>query len=379
MCDLPPVVLVGATRGGTTGFSRYTRMLKRALHSLGVRVSLAAPKPPPFPGWVLSMALAVGLDARSFFSTYPLALPDVDGGNLLHLTNQSLSSALAFKANRACVLTVHDLAIMTHKHDPEIVGNMKPYDIVFDNLARRGLRRFRSVIASSKSTCQELVRYLDYPSERLHVVYLGVDHDLFQPSSVADDFHARYHLDPEARYLLYVGSEDRRKNLHRLIKAFASLASSFPEVQLLKVGAARFTRERDKLSRSIKECALEGRVRFLDQVPDNDLVAFYNLAEAFVFPSLYEGFGLPVLEAMACGTPVIVSKAASLPEVAGDAAILVDPYDEINIAGAILRVLSDSEQAKALGQKGLQRARMFTWERTARQVIDIYSRVWAGV
>jgi glycosyltransferase involved in cell wall biosynthesis len=129
------------------------------------------------------------------------------------------------------------------------------------------------------------------------------------------------------------------------------------------------------VAEKVAQLGLQEQVTFTGYVPDEDLPALYNAAELFVFPSLYEGFGLPVLEAMACGAPVVTSNTSSLPEVAGDAAILVDPYDVNAIAQAMRQVLEDPALAEALRQKGLERAKLFTWEKTARQTIAVYEKV----
>ena len=144
---------------------------------------------------------------------------------------------------------------------------------------------------------------------------------------------------------------------------------------ILKIGTPEYIPQYQKLKALIQDLSLEDNVTFINHPTEEDLVAFYNVADLFVFPSIYEGFGLPPLEAMACGTPVVCSNAASLPEVVGDAAITFDPYDTAAIAGAMQRVLEDPELAAELRQKGLARASQFTWERTARETIAVYQKV----
>jgi glycosyltransferase involved in cell wall biosynthesis len=148
-----------------------------------------------------------------------------------------------------------------------------------------------------------------------------------------------------------------------------------PNVKLIKVGSPEYLGHLEQLKQLTYELSLEGSVLFLDHPPEEDLVALYNLAALFVFPSLYEGFGLPPLEAMACGTPVVCSHAASLPEVVGDAALMVDPYDVDGLAAAMERVLRDADLRQDLRERGLARASQFTWERTARQTVAVYREV----
>ncbi len=194
---------------------------------------------------------------------------------------------------------------------------------------------------------------------------------------MAAALYDRYGLRQDLRYLLYVGSEEPRKNLPRLMLAFRDLHEQFPDLRLIKLGSVQYGPQAGELRRQVIELGLQDAVLFLDHVSDDDLAGFYNLAALFVFPSLLEGFGLPVLEAMACGTPVVTSNAASLPEVAGDAALLVDPLDVVQLTHAMQRVLTQPELAAGLRRKGLARAAMFTWERTARETIAVYERVAA--
>jgi glycosyltransferase involved in cell wall biosynthesis len=146
---------------------------------------------------------------------------------------------------------------------------------------------------------------------------------------------------------------------------------------LVIVGARNFWKS-SPVVKEVKELGLKSYVRFTGYVPDEDLPAIYSGADLFVFPSIYEGFGLPVLEAMACGIPVVTSNTSSLPEVAGDAALLVDPYSVDEIAAAMRRVLCDPDVAAELCAKGLQRAKQFSWERTARETIAVYEKVLNG-
>jgi glycosyltransferase involved in cell wall biosynthesis len=157
------------------------------------------------------------------------------------------------------------------------------------------------------------------------------------------------------------------------VAAFSRLRCEFPEFRLAIVGPTIW--RHDQLREQIRELGMSSRVKLLGYVPDEALPALYSAASLFVFPSLYEGFGLPVLEAMACGTPVVCSNLSSLPEVAGEAALLVDPTNPDELAGAIRRALLDGDLRGDLRQRGLQRARSFTWQRTANKLMDVYSEL----
>jgi glycosyltransferase involved in cell wall biosynthesis len=182
----------------------------------------------------------------------------------------------------------------------------------------------------------------------------------------------RYQLDHD--YILYVGNVKPHKNVERLIDAFAQVRQAgMDHLKLLVIGD-EITRYAG-LRRAVHRNKLHGHVRFLGYLPTETLAILYRLAGVFVFPSLYEGFGLPPLEAMATGTPVVTSNISSLPEVAGDAAILVDPYDSTSIANGIQLVLTDSTLREKLKIRGLERARHYSWERSVTRTREIYDEV----
>ncbi len=184
----------------------------------------------------------------------------------------------------------------------------------------------------------------------------------------------RYQLDH--RFVLYAGNIKPHKNLVRLIEAFDDLRrSGFDDLKLLIIGDE--ISKLPALRRAVHRHKLHKQVRFLGYLPDETLAILYRLAAVFVFPSLYEGFGLPPLEAMASGAPVVTSNVSSLPEVAGDAAVLVDPYDVDSIVDGIRRVLTDPALADELRRKGPVRAREFSWERSVARTRDLYHQVGA--
>lgn len=366
--------LISRPGGATTGLSRYGRELINALGELGILINVVPAKAPPFTRTLNKVTRKIGFDLGSFFNTYPVWLNSVPPDSITHLTSQNLASAVAFKAPKHLIITAHDLITFAFRNKPEFTGYLKSYDRIFDNLAVHGLKKASFLIAVSENTRQDLIRFTSYPGERIKVIYEGVDHKKFYQKPLSPDFYQRYSLE-EVPYLLYVGSEDPRKNLKRLIEAFAQVIEKVPEARLLKVGAARFQQERQHLLDYIDRLGLTSKIKFVDQVSDDDLSYFYNLASVFVFPSLYEGFGLPVLEAMACGTPVICSNTSSLPEIVGEAAITINPYSVDEIATALELVLSDSALRETLRQGGLERASQFTWEKTAQETIEVYKKV----
>jgi glycosyltransferase involved in cell wall biosynthesis len=207
------------------------------------------------------------------------------------------------------------------------------------------------------------------------VIYNAIDERFWQEPTADDMERVRERYQLNAPFVLYTGNIKPHKNLERLIEAFNLLRQSpdLKNVQLLIIGdeISKYA----ALRRTVHRYKLHKHVRFFGFVSDQTLAALYRLADAFVFPSLYEGFGLPPLEAMASGTPVITSNVSSLPEVVGDAALMIDPYDPAAIADAMRRVLTDASLRSDLRTRGLERARSFSWERSIRRVREIYDEV----
>jgi len=221
------------------------------------------------------------------------------------------------------------------------------------------LRASRAVIASSESTRRDLLRFYNVPAEKVHVVLLGYDPSQFTAEG------RKAVRGPES-YLLYVGNVMPHKNLDRLVDAFAKVVSQIP-VRLVLCGSGK-RRYVEALRRRIAALSLEDWIDWRPYVSDEELPALYRGAHALVLPSLHEGFGLPALEAMACGTPVVAAAASSIPEVVGDAALLVDPRDVGSIATALGQVLTDARLCQHLSARGRERVQRFPWEVTARAV-----------
>ena len=237
------------------------------------------------------------------------------------------------------------------------------------------LRNVDAVITMSEASRNDLIQFLRLPPDKVHVIPLATD-VAFQPlpAQHAAEVSARFGLRPP--YVLYVGALEARKNLVTLLHAFARLRADFPDLTLAIAGRPRW--KYSEIPHTLEVLHLGDAVHFTGYVPDADLPALYNAAAVFCFPSLYEGFGLPVLEAMACGTPVVCSAASSLPEVAGDAALLVPPNDIAALANALGRVMAEPALAGDLRARGLRRAATFSWDRTAEMTLAVYRRVLDG-
>jgi glycosyltransferase involved in cell wall biosynthesis len=231
------------------------------------------------------------------------------------------------------------------------------------------------VLAISEATKRDIVTHLSIAEDRIRVVYAGVAPH-FRP--VTDPVILRetlsvFHLMPD-EYLLHVGTLEPRKNLVRLIEAYALLLKGAPEPvpELVLAGAGGWKYQ--EIFALIETLKLHDKVRCIGRIPAEVLPVMYSGARVFVYPSLYEGFGLPPLEAMACGTPVVTSNTSSLPEVVGEAGVTVSPTDTVALAEALAGLLFDVERRQSLRAAGLARARLFSWERAARELIEIYKR-----
>jgi glycosyltransferase involved in cell wall biosynthesis len=234
------------------------------------------------------------------------------------------------------------------------------------------------VIVPSVAAAEDVVHFLGVERERISVIPMGCE-ARFQPvGELTRTAAIRRRYDLPSRYILFVGTLEPRKNVTILLQAFAQVMAETPQDDLgLVIAGGRGWGSEDYLA-TVDALKLRDRVRFTGVVEDDHLPDLYRGALLFVYPSLYEGFGLPVLEAMACGTPVITSNRTSLPEVAGDAALLVDPTQPEALAAAMTSIIQDGELRQGLRAKGLTRARAFTWEAVAEQTVAIYRAVGRG-
>lgn len=254
------------------------------------------------------------------------------------------------------VLMVHDLRPISH---PE----RSLQSLYFRTWVPPLLRGCRHVVTNSRFTADEIRRCTGLPAENLTVIPLGYDAARFTPATVSSHSDSR-------PYLLHVGQAYPHKNLERLIQAFAWIAPHHPELQLVLAGKPHPTQS-PRLQALVRQLGLQHRVEFRAYVPFDALPALYQGAVALVYPSLWEGFGLPVLEAMACGTPVITSLGSGTEEVAAKAALLIDPRVTADLAAAMAAAATDAALRARLRQQGLARAAAFSWAATAAQTVHL--------
>jgi glycosyltransferase involved in cell wall biosynthesis len=295
----------------------------------------------------------------------PLALKR-EGVTLFHAPHYVLPPLVPCRS----VVTIHDcIHLMFPQYLPGRLALGYARASIFA-AARRATR----VLTVSESSKRDILRFVDIKPEKIDVIYNAYD-DRFGVEPREEDVgrvRERYQLHDE--FVLYAGNVKPHKNLERLIEAFHLVRRrGLDHLNLVLIGdeISRYA----ALRRAVHRHQLHKYVRFLGYMPEATLAVMYRLAGVFVFPSLYEGFGLPPLEAMASGTPVVTSNVSSLPEVAGDAAVLVDPYDPHAIANGIYQVLADDQLRRDLRARGSARARQFSWEQSVRRVREIYGEV----
>jgi glycosyltransferase involved in cell wall biosynthesis len=270
------------------------------------------------------------------------------------------------------VVTVHDMSSLLFEQSSGLRMQLRRYRF------RRGLARARRVIAVSDATRRDVQNMMGIPANRIRRVYNAPDAGFYNLSGHSPEEHQRILERYQIQYpfLLYAGNVRRHKNVPRLVEAFAVLRAQlgdhpkYRDLRLVIIGNT--ISQHPGVRQTVIKSRIEHLVRFLGYVPFDTLRCFYESAAAFVFPSRYEGFGLPPLEAMACGTPVVTSNVSSLPEVVGDAAILVNPENVFDIARGIREALLDEPLRAELIRRGHAQAARFSWERTARAVLEIY-------
>ncbi|MFN4227335.1 MAG: glycosyltransferase family 4 protein [Candidatus Ratteibacteria bacterium] len=288
--------------------------------------------------------------------------------DLIHILNVSTPLPLSLCIKQ--IITIHDLT-------PLINLNWFPLETsILKFIIPKAVKKADMIITVSHNTKNDLLNYFKINPEKITVIYPGLHHEICKPIGdyeKIENIKKKYGID--GKYILYVGTIEPRKNISRLIDAFIIVKEKSSEIKLVlcgKIGwrSEIFYRKMREIPEKIKKDII-----LTDYVPVSDLPYFYNGCEVFVYPSLYEGFGSPILEAMSCGVPVVTSNISSMPEVVGDAGILVNPESKEEIAEAILSILNNEDLKKTLSKRGLERAKLFSWENTAKKTLEVYKKV----
>jgi len=268
------------------------------------------------------------------------------------------------------VVTIHDCI---HLRFPQYLPNRAAVRYARTMMASSA-RRSRRILTVSQASKQDIQNYLRVPADKVEVIYNALDERLATPPTEAEMTRVRQRYQLDAPFILYTGNIKPHKNLDRLIEAYALMRrQGVVDAKLLLIGDE--VSKYPNLRRLVHRYQLHPHVRFFGFVSDEMLAILYRLATVFVFPSLYEGFGLPPLEAMAAGTPVITSNVSSLPEVVGDAAVLIDPHDAGALAHAMARVIGDPALRADLVARGHQRVQAFSWQRSVARVREVYEEL----
>lgn len=383
---MPLHIAIDVRRVRDFGIGTYIRNLVRRLGDIDTenRYTLITPEAelPDLAGLPENFRTVVCPKMRSgpYSISFPWFLRSL-GADLFHIP----LSVVPLMMPRPYVVTIHDMGSLIYEKVPGLKNNLRFFQF------RRGLMRADRVIAVSGSTRRDVETALGIPAERIRIIYSAPDPVFLKAGpAIACVTEQGYTYSPRVQqtldryqinypFLLYAGTIRPQKNIPRLVEAFAVLRGDlqndpvFKDLHLIIIG--------DEISRHprVRQAVIKTRaedvVRFLGFVPIETLSCFYQAAKAFVFPSLYEGFGLPPLEAMACGTPVVCSSLSALPEAVGDAAIIVNPENVFDIARGIRDVLLDRDLRTSLIHRGLAQLKKFSWDRTAHEVLATYREV----
>ncbi len=372
------VCLVAREEAGGSGVRRYVDRLDAGLGPRGVNVVRLETTPRGALSRVLDAARHVGADLNTFLSRYPvrLAWPPAD---VYHLTGHTYAAALVVSPPPGpTIVTVHDIGPFLFRDSPGLSGYGHRIHRWFDSEAIHALANVDQILSVSEWTRRTLIESAGLPEERITVTPLGVDHTQFRPFQVPQAFRERYALPDGRPFLVYVGNDEPRKNLETIWRALPIIRQVVPEVVLLKVGPSSVPFRRLGMRQLANDLGIADAIRFIDDVPEADLPSFYNLADVVLIPSLYEGFGLPALEALACARPVVISSAPALIEVTGDAATVVEARDASGLATAAMDLLSDPAAAQERGRRGRERSMRFAWPLTVDRTIEVYRRASAS-
>ena len=270
--------------------------------------------------------------------------------------------------NQKKIITVHDIIPL---YFPNTYTKITVFR--YKLLLSKTLKTSDKIITISYNTKQDIIKHFKIPEDKIKVIYLAAN-EKFKPLNKNEISKIKQKYNLNYPFILYVGTLEPRKNIPTLLKAFYKLKKLGIKHKLVITGKKGWKYKH--IFETIEKLNLQKDVIFTGYVPDEDLPALYNAADLFVYPSLYEGFGLPPLEAMACGTPVITSNTSSLPEVVGDAGIMVNPYSVDELANKMYEVLTNDGLREELSKKGLERSKLFSWKKCAEEHLKVYEEVY---
>ena len=301
------------------------------------------------------------------YAKYPfLVATKCKKGNVKHVTSQGGAYLLHFLKLKPCIVTCYDVIALS---------DSKGMKKLFNKWVIEGVKKSDRIVTISEFSKREIIGKLGYPEEKIEIVYPAVDRDIFKPIKNKNAVRKALGLKKDEKIVLYVGSEQPRQEFPALIRAFSEVRKRFQNAKLIKIGKPQWDGAREE---NIKIAGKEGLevgkdIRFVDYVSEEELPFWYNASDVFVYPCSYTGFGIPPLEAMACGVSAITSNAASLPEIALKE-MMTEPGDSEAIAKKIEKLLENEKFRKAIAKKSLERSKLFSWERSAEKTVEIYKK-----
>jgi glycosyltransferase involved in cell wall biosynthesis len=371
MTDIKRVVIVRRERGVSSSMDIYADNLVAELKYIRPSWDIVEIAPKPWTKDANQWHSGTGINKNiERLWRHPRAVSCLEG-DIFHVTDHSNAHVAYWLKKKKCnvVVTCHDLVQFVY---PEILkdqARFPAFSLASWKYSVRGMQYADRVIAVSTNTAKDVTSMLPIAAEKVAVVPNGVEDKFYQlPADEVQKIKRNYESTRDAFCLLNVGTNHQRKNIDNILKSLVVLRDRGVPVKLWKVGS-EFSSEQQKLIRSH---SLEPMITFISAPDKITLLQLYNAADALLAPSLYEGFGLTILEAMACGTPVISANVSSLPEVAGDAAILVDPLDVQAIADAVYSLQNDAKLQQSYREKGLARIKQFSWRSSTERVVQIY-------
>lgn len=265
-----------------------------------------------------------------------------------------------------CVVTIHDIvtALEEDYTSAHFKKTQKPKLL-------KSIKYADHIISVSEFTKNEVMHKFGVPEDKISVVYHGIDHNIFNTKIIKKEIFVKYRL-PQ-KFFLFVGNIEQRKNIRGMINVFEKVNLIYPDIGLVLIGQNGYQGER--IRNEIEQSKIKGKIIMIPYLLNDELPAFYQNAFALLFPSFYEGFGLPVLEAMACDCPVITSNAASMPEVGGEAVLYGDPFNIDSIIKQILLLIQNPSLRKEVIQKGREQVKKFTWEKAAQETLRVYEKI----